>query len=82
MILEWGLGKISACFLGLINSAVGYGLGVWIPFWISWRVSHLLGFLMDTLYDIFFSGHPDSVLCILSQTLGYLYVVVVGIEYY
>ena len=67
--------------LGLINSEFGSGIGAWMPLWMSWGVSPWLGFLMDPLCVILFSGHPDSFLCILSQILGHLCMVVVGIKW-
>ena len=82
MILEWRLGNSSPFFLGLIIYEVGYGIGVWIPLWMSWVVSHLLGFLMAPMCGLLFSGHPYSVLYILSQILGHLRVVAVSIENY
>ena len=57
--------------LFLINYAVESRLGVWIPLWMSWGVSHLLDFLMAPLSGILLSGHTDSVLCILSWILGH-----------
>ena len=42
----------------------------------------LIGFSDGSLVWTIFSGHPAIVLCIPSQILGHLHVVVVGIEYY
>ena len=64
-------------FLGLIYFLVGSRLDVWMPFWMSWVVSYLLGFLMAPLYVLLLSGHIVSILCILSRILGHLCVVVV-----
>ena len=79
MIMEWRLGNISAYF-AWINKLYS---GVW-----DWCVDAivdelesftLIGFSDGYLVRNIFSGHPDSVLCILSQLLGHLHVVVVGI---
>ena len=40
----------------------------------------MIGFLMDPLCGILFSGHLDSVMFILSRILGHLNLVVVGIK--
>ena len=62
-----------------MNYAVGYGIGVCMPLCMSWVVSHLLGVLMAPLCGIFLSGYQDSFLFMMSQILGHLCVVVVGI---
>ena len=69
-------------FLGLINSAVVSGIGVWMPLWTSWVLSCWLGFLVAPFWGLLFSGHPDSVLCIMSWLLGHLRVFFLGIKYY
>ena len=81
---DWSEGweRFLHVFLGLINSAVVYGIGVWMPLWMSWVVSYWLGFLVAPLCGILFSGNSDSVLCILSWLLVHLRVIVVGIKYY
>ena len=80
---DWsgGWGIFMHVLLGLITFVVGYGLGAWMPLWLSWGASHWSGFLMAPLFGLLLSGYPDSFLCILSQLLGYLPVVVVGINY-
>ena len=80
---DWsgGWGGFMHGLLGLITYAVGSRLGAWIILWLSWGASSWLGFLMAPLCGILFSGNPYIVLCILSQLLDHLCVVVVGIEY-
>ena len=79
MILEWRLGNISACFAWL--DQIFSGIWAWC---VDDIVDELGSFTFIWLYGSslvwnIFPGHPDSVLCILSQLLGHLHVFVVGI---
>ena len=81
MKLDWRLGKISACFAWLDK----FCSGVWD--WCGDAILDELGsftlieFSYGFLVWIILSGHPDSVLCILSRLLVNLCVDFLGIKY-
>ena len=76
------MGKISVCFAWLDKLCSGIWAWCVDAIVVEMGSFTLIGFSDGYLVWTIFSGHLDSVLCILSWLLGHFRVVVVRIEYY
>ena len=63
----------------LINCELEFELAEWMPSWMNCGVSLWLDVLMSPGYWLWLSGYPGIILCIPSQQLDHLHVVLVGI---